>query len=372
MIRASADQERIEEGKMYSNRFRSRSARSGGRGGAPSGFTLVELLVVIGIIAVLMSLLLPALSAARRSANGVKCAANVRSICQAMLLYTTQYNGMLPGSAATTGAHLYSPGASNNNCRAVSHINDWQAPIARVMGINYNDGGSLPDRVDRFVTLMNRAEFKCPENQFLAGPNGTPTFPVTQLGSYVVAVDFMYLPNRTGSNADAPGNEIGERVARTDHNPPQGYFPKITKVGPGARKIFIACGAKYSSATNPPSMPLTYKWDWGGAFADRGPWLSVNTCWDRSFAPGNGGTSGTDARMYGFRHGKMVPRGPADSFRFVCGFYDGHVETMGDLEGSDPALWNPTGTTLGVNSGRVFNDVKQLYFNGRDGTYVLD
>ncbi|HEY1629241.1 MAG TPA: type II secretion system protein, partial [Tepidisphaeraceae bacterium] len=70
-------------------------------------FTLVELLVVIGIIAVLISILLPALNKARRAANTIKCGANLRSITQAMMIYASQNKGFILGSANTTGAFLF-------------------------------------------------------------------------------------------------------------------------------------------------------------------------------------------------------------------------------------------------------------------------
>jgi prepilin-type N-terminal cleavage/methylation domain-containing protein/prepilin-type processing-associated H-X9-DG protein len=60
-----------------------------------SGFTLVELLVVIGVIAVLIGLLLPALAKARESARRASCMSNVRNMELAQMLYCNENHGYL-------------------------------------------------------------------------------------------------------------------------------------------------------------------------------------------------------------------------------------------------------------------------------------
>src|SRR3954463_11462896 len=66
------------------------------RAHARKAFTLVELLVVIGIIAVLISVLLPALSKARQRAQTVACSSNLHQITLAALMYAAEFNGHLP------------------------------------------------------------------------------------------------------------------------------------------------------------------------------------------------------------------------------------------------------------------------------------
>ena len=70
-----------------------------------TGFTLVELLVVIGIIALLISILLPALSKARAAANDVKCKAQLKQVITAMMLHASDHNGFMPlvGAVEVTG-----------------------------------------------------------------------------------------------------------------------------------------------------------------------------------------------------------------------------------------------------------------------------
>lgn len=95
------------------------------RGGRRSAFTLMELLVVIGIIAVLISLLLPAFGRTRAHAQQVTCISNLRQIATALISYTASNDGYFPTPASSNRPDdwlYWHPGRDINQSRIVPHM----------------------------------------------------------------------------------------------------------------------------------------------------------------------------------------------------------------------------------------------------------
>src|SRR5688572_33198845 len=103
-------------------------ARLPGRPPRRRGFTLVELLVVIGIIALLISILLPSLNQAREQARQTQCLSNLRQLGLAFVMYANDHNGNLP-------IRNTSAGAGHQKWDWIY----WQKPPGLPAGVDIND-----------------------------------------------------------------------------------------------------------------------------------------------------------------------------------------------------------------------------------------
>jgi prepilin-type N-terminal cleavage/methylation domain-containing protein/prepilin-type processing-associated H-X9-DG protein len=81
-----------------------RSLSSAAREGTAAGFTLVELMVVIAIIAILMALLMPSIARAKAKANQISCLNQMRQLTLAGTMYASDYDGELPPRRVLTNA----------------------------------------------------------------------------------------------------------------------------------------------------------------------------------------------------------------------------------------------------------------------------
>jgi prepilin-type N-terminal cleavage/methylation domain-containing protein/prepilin-type processing-associated H-X9-DG protein len=123
---------------------------------APHAFTLVELLVVIGIIAVLIGVLLPALARARESANQVKCMANMRQIGAALMMYVGQNKGSLPVGYCRGSGAVLKPGPNYSG-----EAHDWTTLLLATISKQQGIGTDTQDKVSEAYARL-RGMFLCP------------------------------------------------------------------------------------------------------------------------------------------------------------------------------------------------------------------
>jgi prepilin-type N-terminal cleavage/methylation domain-containing protein/prepilin-type processing-associated H-X9-DG protein len=142
------------------------------------GFTLVELLVVIGIIALLMSILLPALAKARASAKEVQCESNLKQLGMGMMMYCDQNKGLMPFDS-NNGSYSNPLDYDGNNyqCLGMNGTGMWFNAVLPMINLPayYDTLNGNPNTPGEPVpTLGDNSVLICPSATAMATASTTP------------------------------------------------------------------------------------------------------------------------------------------------------------------------------------------------------
>jgi prepilin-type N-terminal cleavage/methylation domain-containing protein/prepilin-type processing-associated H-X9-DG protein len=286
------------------------------------GFTLVELLVVIGIIVVLVGLIFPAIQAARDAAKSVQCQSNLRQLGLAVVQYRDQY-GYYPQYRAeyppiTNNYGVYRP---RWQWIMASYMGGWAQNPDAIVAAGTSDLTYTNVPLDNPVLLCPALDGST-NSAAGTGTGGVPDYLSIRNGSY--GYNFGYLGNN-------------RTLVDGDNTTPTLYYP-VASVKETTRTIVfgdsrggLVSHGGHSMTLDPPHMVL------------RNDNLSVNSpYWQQSFFNGAyaSGVGPAGVNPYGPDEGTVdiaVPFSPAEGRhkggRANVVFLDGHTEsrTLADL-----------------------------------------
>ncbi len=138
-------------------------------------FTLIELLVVISIIAILISILLPALAKARELANRAVCMANIRGIIQSMVTYAQSNDGTFPATPTVQSPGEVGNGPDLPNNSAISGQTAQEVTALWYYNMVYPSGPPVTPLACMWLLVLEGydapASFVCPSDPLAQGPS---------------------------------------------------------------------------------------------------------------------------------------------------------------------------------------------------------
>jgi prepilin-type processing-associated H-X9-DG protein len=335
--------------------------------------------VVVAIIALLMSILLPSLRAAREQARAVVCGQKLRDLGNGLGTYFAEHKEWIPG-CNTSGVELRAvigiPGAMNLGRRPVQSF-DWMTPV---LGRATAMAGQ---RAARFKELLT--QFHCPSQQSYTasfyGPGlnqcmDRADFAADSRGwtacSYLMPIHFQAWGSRHHGEALAE-HQANPAAAITVYTDPNGwetsndpqYRSNLLQIGSPSQKVAAADGTRYVTEStlldfDPNPNPTSF-----GAFTSSGAWWCGSTEYGVKQGSLNWSGRSVNGEEYplargrnlamSYRHGirPSVNDCTAQSNKGMINalFFDGSVRRMNDQQSRDPVLWYPKGAS--VNQGKA-------------------
>jgi len=301
------------------------------------GLTLVELLVGVGCLAILVPLLAAAGDAATRPNRERMCAFRLGRLGTAMLQYTVDNDGYLPGSPGTSGTQLiyeYAnlPSTTVDIPIALTQIWDWAAPLTPYLGVATDRNRA------RRVEQYREGQFWCPANDLISYPYANGSIgpfgdwrPIRTL-SYLTMRNFMFF----GSSAPpAPSAALWASVGSNNQTEfPSTYYPRLDLLGTASEKAFLADGARFTESNGIVDHDITALAFAGGMYSDGGP--TIPELYLRSYL------IDPPLREYSYRHTHGETPG------INVAFFDGHVSWMSEPASRHARWWWPTGTVIPI------------------------
>lgn len=232
----------------------------------PGAFTLIELLVVLGIIAVLLSLLLPSLSRAREQAKSLQCLSNLRQMTIAAAAYCSENRGFFPSShyrigslggpqwdygwdfthaydpatnlTATTAGLLWSSGGGKGSL-AIQQCPNYEGPSNSTVeeqftGYNYNtsyighgqdEAIPTPAKANQLrhparTAIFGDGQYANGANKYMRAPFPNPG-DATFTGRYGGTQGFRHLKKTNAAFADGHAETLPSRYTNSSDSPAQ-------------------------------------------------------------------------------------------------------------------------------------------------------